>query len=416
MKSLSACLIVKNEEINIRGCLESIDLIVNEIIIVDTGSVDDTVKICSEFRKAKIFQYTWINDFANARNFALSKANSDWIFIIDADERIDNNDYEKILRAIDIDTIEGYYMLTQNYTNNYLRPDFVPAKNNVLAQSYAGWVPSHKTRLFKNKKAYQFSGKIHETVDQSILDAGARLEEIDVPIHHYGNDQISRDKLAFYKKLALEKIEAEPNNTACYYELGQIQLTFGEVDDAIETFQKGLDINPHFGDYRYGNLNYEIGNIYYRIKNDLEKSLEYYLKTIEIRPGYKYVYSMIGTIYRKMKQYHLAETYLQEAILLEADTPNTYHDLGLIQIAQKKYTEAIEYFLKTVNMAPKYVNAYNNIAIAHHLLGNHDEATYYWNEGLKLDPNHSEILGNMKTFGVQRWDAVDDQRTDNLQQ
>lgn len=407
---LTACIIVKNEENNIKECLDSIHPIVNEIIIVDTGSSDRTLDIVSDFPKTKIFHKEWTDHFSDARNFSLDQATSEWIFVIDADEIIDCDDYETLLRCLDRQDIDGYYMGTRNYTNNYIRVDFV-SSNSHLAKNYAGWTPSHKTRIFRNKKQYRFTGRMHEIVDRSILENGGNIAEFSVPIHHYGNDILSIDKINLYKRLALKKIEEEPSNPMAYYEIGQIQLTCGENDDAINSFKKGLELKPDFGDNRYANLNYEIGNIYYQIKNDLEKALEYYLKAIEVRPGHMYVYSMVGSIYRKKKFFDLAETYLQEAILLGSAIPNTYYDLGWIKINNKFYKEAISCFHKVIDMAPKYVGAYNNLAVAYHLAGNKEEATKYWNEGLAIDPTHEEILGNVKFFGAKIWHAADDQKT-----
>ena len=78
--SLSLCMIVKDEEKNLGRCLESIKDIVDEIIIVDTGSTDNTIKIAEKYG-AKIFHYKWDNSFANARNYSLSKASKDWILL-----------------------------------------------------------------------------------------------------------------------------------------------------------------------------------------------------------------------------------------------------------------------------------------------------------------------------------------------
>ncbi len=81
MCSLTLSMIVKNEEKHLRECLESVTEVVDEIVIVDTGSTDKTLEIAKEFN-AKIFHFNWINDFSAARNFALSKSTGEWILIL----------------------------------------------------------------------------------------------------------------------------------------------------------------------------------------------------------------------------------------------------------------------------------------------------------------------------------------------
>ncbi|MFN4149737.1 MAG: glycosyltransferase family 2 protein, partial [Candidatus Sericytochromatia bacterium] len=86
-QKLSLCLITKNEEKNIARCLDSVQGIVDEIILLDTGSTDKTVEIAKNYN-AKIFYSDWENDFSKARNESINKATGDWILILDADEEL----------------------------------------------------------------------------------------------------------------------------------------------------------------------------------------------------------------------------------------------------------------------------------------------------------------------------------------
>ncbi len=92
-------MIVKNEESNIANCLKSAQGIVDEIIIVDTGSTDETIAICETFN-AKILNFKWNNSFAEARNFGLKQAKGDWILWLDADEEIDVEDGKKLKKYL----------------------------------------------------------------------------------------------------------------------------------------------------------------------------------------------------------------------------------------------------------------------------------------------------------------------------
>ena len=97
MSKITLSMIVKNEERYLRECLESVKDIVSEIVIVDTGSTDSTIKIAKDYG-AKLYSFGWINDFSAARNFALSKSTGDWILYLDADERLSENSKNELIR------------------------------------------------------------------------------------------------------------------------------------------------------------------------------------------------------------------------------------------------------------------------------------------------------------------------------
>ena len=88
---ISVAMIVRDEEQNLRRCLESVQDLVDEIVVVDTGSVDATVEVATSFG-AKVSHFTWVDDFAAARNFALAQAAHPWRLVLDADEWIVDRD------------------------------------------------------------------------------------------------------------------------------------------------------------------------------------------------------------------------------------------------------------------------------------------------------------------------------------
>jgi len=110
---LSLCMIVKNEEANLSRCLDSVKDIVDEIIIIDTGSTDNTVRIAESYG-AKVFSIQWNDDFSEARNASLEKANGKWILLMDADDELAQEDRHKV-RDLLVDGIEGYFFKTISY-------------------------------------------------------------------------------------------------------------------------------------------------------------------------------------------------------------------------------------------------------------------------------------------------------------
>lgn len=99
MNKLSACLIVKNEKDHIRDVLSSLSGI-DEIVVVDTGSIDNTAELAREFTDKVFTDYAWNDDFAEARNYALLKCTGDWVLSIDGDEVLEPGGIEKIRRII----------------------------------------------------------------------------------------------------------------------------------------------------------------------------------------------------------------------------------------------------------------------------------------------------------------------------
>ena len=99
MPSLSLCMIVKDEEEMLPDCLKSVKEWVDEMIIVDTGSTDKTIDIAGSF-DAKVLNFEWVNDFSAARNFALSHVTSDYVLVLDADERLGPGSGSKVRQVI----------------------------------------------------------------------------------------------------------------------------------------------------------------------------------------------------------------------------------------------------------------------------------------------------------------------------
>jgi len=141
---LSACLIVKNEKDHIRAVLESLEG-VDEIIVCDTGSTDETVALAREYTENVFTDYVWADDFAAARNHAKSKATGDWIISIDADETLEHGGVQKIRDLI------------ANATEDQLH-------FSVRMTSKVGGQVHDLPRIFRNNRIVEWVGAAHETV------------------------------------------------------------------------------------------------------------------------------------------------------------------------------------------------------------------------------------------------------------
>ncbi|QQE78111.1 glycosyltransferase family 2 protein [Alicyclobacillus sp. SO9] len=166
---LSACLIVRNEELTLSKCLDSLTDVVDEIVLVDTGSTDSTVSIAESYG-ARVFHYDWDDNFANARNYSLDQAQGDFVLVIDGDEYLDASQRTGLRSFLQTTDAEGIIVSLQNYNGS--PPRIVPA------------VPVSLVRVFR--RGHHFQGAIHEQILDSILETGKSLVKYNLTIHHVG--------------------------------------------------------------------------------------------------------------------------------------------------------------------------------------------------------------------------------------
>ncbi len=212
MPKVTLSMIVKNEEKYLRGCLESVKDVVDEIVIVDTGSTDNTLKIAEEFG-AKIYHFEWIKDFSAARNFALSKSTGNWILYLDADERIEQKSKKEIFRLTKNNKKLGINCIINNLDDN---------KNAPTLMRYI--------RLFRNNKSISFVGKAHEQIESSLKQQGYKIIDSTIEITHLGYN-VSKDKLKEKANRNLELLLNEYNEKPTSYGAYQIANSYSVLDD-----------------------------------------------------------------------------------------------------------------------------------------------------------------------------------------
>ena len=150
MIEISLCMIVKNEEKILARCLDSVADLVDEIVIVDTGSTDATKKIAANYTD-KIYDFTWVDDFSAARNFAFSKAEKDYIYTADADEVIDEENRKRFreLKEVLLPEIEIVQMKYGNQLSHGTAYNFDE---------------EYRPKLFKRLREFTWIEPIHEMV------------------------------------------------------------------------------------------------------------------------------------------------------------------------------------------------------------------------------------------------------------
>lgn len=216
---ISASLMVKNESKYIRLCLESIKDFVDEIVIVDTGSTDNTKEICKQYTD-KIYDYQWNDSFADARNFALSKCTGDWIFRIDGDEEA----------PVDL-KVNAYNAMINGEADAFL----VPIKN---FQPNGEAHLSTTLRVFRNNKDLKYDGRVHEEIDTCIRNLGFKALKINNYLLHYGYLKgIQKQKTDLYFKLLMLDYNDNPKNFKTLMNLANHYVHQGNYSLAVEFYK-----------------------------------------------------------------------------------------------------------------------------------------------------------------------------------
>ncbi len=228
-------MIVRNEEKNLQRCLKSVKNVVDEIIVVDTGSTDRSKDIAREF-EARIFDFKWNDDFSEARNFALSKCAKDYILYLDADEELPELSRSAILKILS--EIEKPLALKCKIKNI---DDF---SGRIHYGTYC--------RFFPNLPGVKFRGKVHEQIESSLITLGINPEFSDIEIIHHGyNISPEEKKKKARRNLALLLEEFSANKSFYYaYQLGLTYSILEEQEEAEKYFLLALGDKNLPTDYR----------------------------------------------------------------------------------------------------------------------------------------------------------------------
>lgn len=182
MITISLCMIVKNEETVLARCLDSIVELMDEIIIVDTGSQDNTKKIAARYTD-KIFDFQWKDDFSAARNFAFSKATKEYIYSADADEVLDT-DNQKLFFQLKQALLPEIEIVQMKYGNQ------------LQFGTVYNYDEEYRPKLFKRLRSFIWEGAIHETVR---LEPVVYDSEI-IITHKPTSNHAARDLDSFYRQ------------------------------------------------------------------------------------------------------------------------------------------------------------------------------------------------------------------------
>jgi glycosyltransferase involved in cell wall biosynthesis len=264
--ALSFCMIVKNEEHNLARCLDSVRGLAGELIVVDTGSTDATPRVAARYGAEVIpFDFT-IVDFAAARNHAIAHASGRWILMLDADETLDAASVPTIEKLIALDENAGYFLERHNHSSDSESP-----------------FTDHVVRLFPNRPNHRYRGRVHETIDASILAGGGRLHQTGIRIDHtFSSDREARRRRNhWYIEILKEEIAADPSDDSrldfLAAEYHQLEM-FDEATEIAERIagMRPLDPRAHL-----------FAGLYHLLyKRDPARARADFNQALKLRPGY----------------------------------------------------------------------------------------------------------------------------------
>ncbi len=228
---ISQCMIVKNEEQNIRQVLSWGKGVVYEQIVVDTGSTDNTVQIAEEMG-AKVYHFEWCDDFSAAKNYAIEQASGDWIAFLDADEYFSERDARRI---------PGILKKIENMSLKSGRIHIMRAAWMHLDDDGKVFSAGQQDRIFRNIKGLRYKNRVHEvlTLSNSQL---PRYSLTDLSIMHTGYmKSISTEKGNRNIPLLKKSVEEDPENYDLWSYLGESYAGSDQAEEAIKSMEHVIE-------------------------------------------------------------------------------------------------------------------------------------------------------------------------------
>lgn len=352
MTTISLCMIVKNEEKVLERCLNCVKDIVDEIIIVDTGSEDQTKEIAKKFTD-KVYDFEWIDDFSAARNYAFQQATMDYILWLDADDVLMEEDQEKLKKlketlTQDVDAVSMLYHIAFDQYNN---PTF----------------SFRRYRLVKRSRNFVWKGAVHE-----YLEVGGKIFDSDVAVTHKKEKKEGRNdrNLKIYENRLAKGEPFTPRDQ--FYYSNELK-DHGQYEKAIENYKKFLEMGKGWVEDKIrACINMAAC---YRSLGDLENEIDALLKSLHYDVPRPEVSCRMGDLYKERKLYDKAIIWYQLAILVDIKKIP-----GFVQEAYSTWYP------------------YLQLCVCHWHIGNIELAIEYNEKAKKYRPEDPSVLHNERFF------------------
>lgn len=372
---LSLCMIVRDEADLLEQCLKSVAPVVGEVVIIDTGSTDDTVETARRLG-ARVESAPWQQDFSKARNAGLDLARGDWIMVLDADEELElpEDGAERLRALLDSGDCEAYTF-------------------QIVSPLGDGQTMKHEfVRLWRNRQGYRFEGAVHEQILPSILRVNplARVEPSGLRILHHGYAQEVRDqRVKAHRNLELLNAAARenPNDLFARYNLGVSHLQLGQHLEACavlgEVHERVRGTEPWAPSLI---RNYALA---LEGKGDIDGALAVLEEGADLWSDYTELHYLQGFLFLRKHLYGQALAAWRRC-LLHGEPPPRYmstegagsylahEQIGLLHLRLREYPEAIAAFTAALQAKGDYSRPLYHLAQAlKHLGHSPDQISQY---------------------------------------
>lgn len=355
---LSACVIVKDEAMNLPRWLSCMSRVADEMIVVDTGSVDDTVQMAEE-AGAKVYPFAWCNDFAAAKNYAIEQANGDWILFLDADEYFSDDTLRRLrkdLEQYDKDRKAGLILCRLiNIDKN--------CNNKIIGTMM-------QARVFRRLDSIRYQGEIHEQLNNNKGNL-RMLVNNDWQIYHTGystgnfRQKAERNIIMLQEKAKQVNTQKERDQLAVYFMDAYNSL--GDYEQAIKCARQCLEANIRLIGME-GHFYEVIFSAMQRLGKSRQEQMAVLEEAMAHHPEEACFVMEMGYVLWQMKDYLAAREYLCRGLELrrvfEAKLtmgnlmtdnslrllPNVYHALGDIAYKSGDKAQAADLFLRGINV------------------------------------------------------------------
>jgi tetratricopeptide (TPR) repeat protein len=393
---LSCCLLVKDEIETLTDCLNSVRAVVDEMIVLDTGSTDDTPDLARSLG-AQVYSFEWCNDFAVARNVSLSYATGDWILVLDADERL-NSAIAPQLRAV----IEP---------ENHLVVNLIRQEIGAIQSPF-----SLVSRLFRKHPALQFSRPYHAMVDDSVAALLQRephwqivsLPEVAIFHHGYAPGAIAERHKYDKARLTMERfLVTHPGDPYVCSKLGALYVEIGRIQHGVELLERGLKSVSLDPSVQY-ELHYHLGIAYAR-QGQIPQAAQHYQQAIAqpILPLLKLgAYINLGNLRQGAGDWSGAQVLYEQAIAIAPQVASAHYNLGMVLKAQGQLPQALEQYQRAIALNPAYAQAYQNLGVVLLKLGRVGEGLDAFRTAIDLYKQHNaqeaeRLLQGLESMGFQ---------------
>lgn len=393
---LSLCVVALNESAFIGPCIESAKSIVDEIIVVDTGSKDGTPDIAHR-HGAKVIKVKYPGDQASAFNIFLPHAQGDWILNLDADEVLDFEKKHQIRRAVKNKSFDAYFFTIRNYVY-FPQTKWQRAEpDNPLTRGGHGFIPSRTVRLFKTHPENRYVGKFHQRIHPSILKQGGKIGNCSVPIHHYGHLRHARISWKFPRILAAQKtqVKENPQDPRNHIELGVVYFGMGDFRDAENSFRRAAELGYGAGAFFYLGKTFLLQGDSETAVALLNRAIRSYSvdSTIDFEPAD--AWEQIGRAWIELKNFKKAEWAYQKALSLRPFHPVLWNDFASLLNIQGDHQSAALLMEKLVEQQPGYDIPWLTLGIARMCKEDFKGAKGAFQRALGINPENSQAKLNL---------------------